>query len=278
MIISIINWFTVKQLNEKRAKGVDMERRPLLAGNWKMNKINSEAVELVKEIAVEINQSQNETLVCPPFVSLDSVSSLIKKENFPIKIGAQNMHWEENGAFTGEISPDMLNAIDIDYVIIGHSERRQYFCESDENVNKKVKIALMKGITPIIAVGETLEEREKDETQSKIQTQVRKALEGVSDIKQTVFAYEPIWAIGTGKTATPEQANDVIRFIRALVGSLYNPEVAMNVRILYGGSVTPDNIDELMREPDIDGALVGGASLDARSFARIVNFQVRVTS
>lgn len=250
-----------------------MARTPLIAGNWKMNKTNTEAVELVKSLASKIEGSQNEALVCPPFTALEETANTVKGDNLPLKLGAQNMHWEDSGAYTGEVSPDMLKALDTDYVIIGHSERRQFFCETDETVNKKVKTALEKGIVPIMAVGETLEEREQDKTQPKIQTQITKGLEGISDLGPTVIAYEPIWAIGTGKTATSEQANDVIRYIRALVGSLYSPETAQDVRILYGGSVSPDNIDELMAEPDIDGALVGGASLDAESFARIVNFQ-----
>lgn len=250
-----------------------MARIPLMAGNWKMNKTNTEAVELVRSLANEIGGSVSEALVCPPFSSLESVSELIKNENLPFKLGSQNMHWEDSGAYTGEISPDMLKALNVDYVIIGHSERRQYFCETDETVNKKVKAALAKGLIPIVAVGETLEERELGNTQSKIKTQVTKALEGIETIGPTAFAYEPIWAIGTGKTATPEQANDTIRYIRAIIGSLYSPDTAQLVRILYGGSVTPENVDDLMAEPDIDGALVGGASLNADSFARIVNFE-----
>jgi triosephosphate isomerase len=250
-----------------------MGRKPLMAGNWKMNKTNNEAVELIRSLAAIVNSNVSEALVCPPFSSLQAVSEVIKNEGSSIKLGAQNMHWEDSGAYTGEISPDMLKALNVDYVIIGHSERRQYFCETDETVNKKVKAALAKNLTPIIAVGETLEEREQGKTQSKIKNQVTKALEGISDLGPTVFAYEPIWAIGTGKTATPEQANDVIRFIRALIGIHSTPEIAQKVRILYGGSVSPDNVDELMEEPDIDGALVGGASLNPDSFARIINFR-----
>ena len=249
-------------------------RKPLIAGNWKMNKTNKEAIELVNSLVNEIGDPKNETLICPSFVILESVSKLIKDNSLPIKIGAQTMAWEKSGAYTGEVAPPMLNELGVDYVIIGHSERRQYFCETDETVNKKVKAALENNITPIIAFGETLEEREQGKTNEKVKSQVVKAIEGVDDIKDAVFAYEPIWAIGTGKTATAEQANDVVRFIRALIGSLTTPEVAQNVRILYGGSVNPDNVDELMAEPDIDGALVGGASLDAKSFARLVNFQV----
>lgn len=262
-------------------------RRPLIAGNWKMNTDPVEGLKLAEALTDSVKDAEVEVVICPPFTHLTTIQEVIYDSN--IKLGAQNMFWEENGAFTGEISPLMLKAIGCQYVIIGHSERRQLFGETDKNVNKKVLAAINHQLNPIIAVGETLEEREQNKTEEKIKNQIIGALEEVKDLEiqmsgdtpasrgisrsSIIFAYEPIWAIGTGKTATPEQANDIIRFIRALLGSLYSPEKAKETRILYGGSVTPDNIDSLMAEPNIDGALVGGASLKADSFARIVNFK-----
>ena len=207
--------------------------------------------------------------MCPPFTHITTVKDIIADTG--IDIGAQNMFYEESGAFTGEISAEMLTSIGCKYVIIGHSERREIFEETDEDVNKKLLAALKAGLIPIVAVGETLEEREQNKTEEKIKNQIVKALKNVDSLRSIVFAYEPIWAIGTGKTATPEQANDVIRYIRALLGSLYSPADAKETRILYGGSVNPGNAVTLMGEPDIDGALVGGACLKCEHFAQIIS-------
>lgn len=236
-----------------------------------MNTNLKEGLELAGELSTQSTNTNVEVVICPPFTHLVAISQVI--DGTDIALGAQNMYWEESGAFTGEISPTMLMSVGCSYIIIGHSERRQLFGETDEAVNKKVQSALSHELKPIIAVGETLEEREQNKTQQKITNQINAALKSIASLENIVFAYEPIWAIGTGKTATPEQANDVIRHIRALIGSLYSPDQAKETRILYGGSVTAENIDSLMAEPDIDGALVGGASLKADSFARIVNFE-----
>jgi len=248
-----------------------MARTPMIAGNWKMNTDPVEGVRLAEDIVNSVGDAEAEVVVCPPFTHLTSVQEVVYGSN--VALGAQNMYFEDSGAFTGEVSPTMLKSIGCTYVIIGHSERREIFGETNEGVNKKVHAALTHSLKPIIAVGETLEEREQGKMEEKIKTQVTSALEDIKSLESLVFAYEPIWAIGTGKTATPEQANDVIRYIRANLGSLYDPDQAKETRILYGGSVTPDNIDSLMAKSDIDGALVGGASLKADSFARIVKFQ-----
>lgn len=251
-------------------------RRPIIAGNWKMNKTAGEAVHLVQDLSYLVEDIDDvEMIVCPPFTSLKSIATVIEMDKLNIGLGAQNIYWEESGAFTGEVSPLMLKDLNVDYVIVGHSERRKYFGETDRTVNEKVKAVLNHGMKLIVCVGETLDERENDQTDSVIQRQVPAALEGLAayDMEKVVIAYEPIWAIGTGKTATPGQANDVIRHIRAIVGSKFDPELAQKIRIQYGGSVKPDNIAELMAEPDIDGALVGGASLDAESFAQIVKYK-----
>ena len=241
-----------------------------------MNKTSFQAVEVVKGLAYEVEDVGDvDVVVCPPFTSLKSISTFIEYEKPNFFLGAQNMHWDEEGALTGEVSPLMLKELGVGFVIVGHSERRKIFLETDEMVNKKVKSALSHDLTAIICVGETLEEKEKNRTQNVIKEQVFSALDGVGidEIEQIVFAYEPIWAIGTGKSAFPEDANDVIRHIRALVGSRLGPEKARGVRIQYGGSVKPENIADFMAEPDIDGALVGGASLDPKSFAGIINFR-----
>lgn len=253
-----------------------MERKPLIVGNWKMFKTTGEAVRLVQDLSYLIEEVKEvDVVVCPPFTALKSIATLIEYDKPNISLGAQNMHWEEEGAYTGEVSPLMLKDLQVSYVIIGHSERRQHFDEDDEMVNRKVRAALTHSLLPIMCVGETLEEREKGETNTIVRMQVVAGLTGIEagEVEKVTIAYEPVWAIGTGKTATPENANDVIRHIRAIVGSQFNPELAKNVRILYGGSVKPENIAELMIEPDIDGALVGGASLDAHSFAEIVKFR-----
>ena len=243
-------------------------RKPIIAGNWKMHKTIAEALEFVNEVKDRVNNDKVEAVICAPFTLLKDLKQATKGTN--IKIGAQNMHFEEKGAFTGEISPLMLKELDMDYVVIGHSERRQYFNETDETVNKK---ALEVGIDPILCVGETLEEREAGNTKDVCKVQVEKALENVSkeDLAKVVIAYEPVWAIGTGKTATSEDANDVIAYIREVVANLYG-ELANEVRIQYGGSVKPSNVAEIMNQSDIDGALVGGASLEANDYVELVNF------
>ncbi|NWF94228.1 MAG: triose-phosphate isomerase [Syntrophaceae bacterium] len=251
-----------------------MERLPFIAGNWKMNKTVEEATGLVRELKTSLSGVKDvEVAVAPPFTALYSVSQELMGSS--IRLAAQNVFYEEKGAFTGEISPLMLKAIGCQYVIIGHSERRQFFGETDETVNRKMKVALTHGLNPIFCIGETLKEREEGKTFSVIRRQIEGGLQGLgeNEMKGVVIAYEPVWAIGTGKTATPEQAEEVHRFIRERLEKLYSPEIARGVRIQYGGSVTPENIRGLMGQEDIDGALVGGASLKAESFSRIVRFR-----
>ena len=245
-------------------------RKPIIAGNWKMHKTIAEALEFVNEVKDRVNNDKVEAVICAPFTLLKDLKQATKGTN--IKIGAQNMHFEEKGAFTGEISPLMLKELDMDYVVIGHSERRQYFNETDETVNKKVLKALEVGIDPILCVGETLEEREAGNTKDVCKVQVEKALENVSkeDLAKVVIAYEPVWAIGTGKTATNEIAQDVCGYIRSVVAELYGQEVADQVRIQYGGSVKPEGLKALLEQPDIDGALVGGASLVEDSYKAMI--------
>lgn len=247
-------------------------RKPIIAGNWKMNMSIKEGKEFIAAIKDQISGSDVEAVLCAPFTLLKDLKEAIAGTN--IKIGAQNMHYEESGAFTGEISPSMLKEINIDYVVIGHSERRQYFNETDETVNKKVLKALESDILPIMCCGETLEQREAKETKNVVKTQVEKGLINVdvNVLEKVVIAYEPIWAIGTGKTATSEQANEVIAYIREVVAAMFNDEISEKVRIQYGGSVKPANVVEIMNESDIDGALVGGASLKADSYVDLVNF------
>ncbi|MBP2073019.1 triose-phosphate isomerase [Thermoanaerobacterium butyriciformans] len=247
-------------------------RRPIIAGNWKMHMTPSEAINLVNELKPLVADTDVEVVVIPPFVDLVDVKKALDGSN--IKLGAQNMHWEEKGAFTGEVSPLMLKEIGVEYVVIGHSERRQYFAETDETVNRKVKSALNHGLKPIVCVGETLSQREDGKAFDVVREQTKKALDGVlkTDVTNVVIAYEPIWAIGTGKTATSKDANDVIKVIRETIASIYDTSTANDVRIQYGGSVKPDNAKELMSESDIDGALVGGASLKAQDFTKIVNY------
>lgn len=236
-----------------------------------MHKTIAEALEFVNDVKDKVSNNEVEAVICAPFTLLKDLKEATKGTN--IKIGAQNMHFEEMGAFTGEISPLMLKELDMDYVVIGHSERRQYFNETNETVNKKVLKALDVEINPILCVGETLEEREAGNTKNVCKVQVEKALENVSkeDLAKIVIAYEPVWAIGTGKTATSEDANDVIAYIREVIANLYG-ELANEVRIQYGGSVKPSNVAEIMRQSDIDGALVGGASLQANDYVELVNF------
>lgn len=246
-------------------------RTPIIAGNWKMNKTIDEAIQLVNDIKNNLKE-EVEVVVCVPFTALNEVKKIISGTK--LKLGAQNMHWEESGAFTGEISPLMLKEIGVDYVIIGHSERRQYFNETDETVNKKIKSALNHNITPIVCVGETLEQREDNIEKEVVKSQVLKAFEDISeeDMVKIVIAYEPIWAIGTGKTATKEEANDMISFIRTTIMDKYDRGVSDKVRIQYGGSVKPNNITEIMNQSDIDGALVGGASLKPEEFIKLISF------
>ena len=248
-------------------------RKPIIAGNWKMHNIGSQGVALVEELGQLTEDVNNvDIVVCPPFTALSAVANALGGTN--IRLGAQNMHWEKKGAFTGEVTAEMLTDLCCEYVIIGHSERRQYFAETDETVNKKVKAALEAGLVPIMCVGESLEVREAGTTEMLVGTQVRAGLEGLNQeqVGTVVIAYEPIWAIGTGRTATSDQANDVCTFIRRTVADMFSPDAANKVRIQYGGSVKADNIAELMGKSDIDGALVGGASLDAIGFSKIVKF------
>jgi triosephosphate isomerase (TIM) len=254
-----------------------MSRRPIMAANWKMNKTHVEAIHFVEELRNRVEQkglNRSDVVVCPPFTSLRSVQTVIDADDLEFGLGAQNLHWEESGAYTGEISAGMLTKLGVKYVIVGHSERREYFQETDEMVNWKVKAAFKNGMTPICCVGETLREREEGFTNSKVEWQVVHSLADLTDeqIAGVVVAYEPIWAIGTGKTATPQDAQDTISTIRTVIRD-HHPAVADQVRIQYGGSVNPGNVDELMAQPDIDGALVGGASLDPVQFARIVMFE-----
>lgn len=247
-------------------------RKPIIAGNWKMNKTGKEAAQLVLELIDKVKDAKCEVVLCPPFTSLPQVVTLV--ENTNIKVGAQNMYYEESGAFTGEVSPLMLKELGVEYVIIGHSERRQYFKEDDELINKKINACFTYGLIPILCVGETLQQRENGETFELIRMQLQKDLKDISkeNVKKMVIAYEPIWAIGTGKTATAQDANEVIKFIRENIKEMYGDETAQSIRIQYGGSVKASTIKEQMAQSDIDGALVGGASLKADEFAAIVNY------
>lgn len=245
-------------------------RKKVIAGNWKMNMLPNEAIGFIEQITPLVKDTENEVILCVPYTDL--FYSLLTAQNTNIKIGAQNMHWEEKGAYTGEISAQMLKAIGVEYVIIGHSERREYFSETDEMVNKKVKLALQNNLNPIICVGETLEQRENGKAEEVITKQTMLALKEISkeQMKNIILAYEPIWAIGTGKTATSEDANNSIKAIRSKVEELYGKEIADKIIILYGGSVKPENAKELFKTTDIDGGLVGGASLKVEDFSKIV--------
>ena len=246
-------------------------RRKITAGNWKMNVLPSQIEGFINELKEKVKNDNVDVIICPIFVSLPAAISACKGTN--IKVGAQNMHWEEKGAFTGEVSPTMLKNLQVEYVIIGHSERRQYFAETDETVNKKVHSALKHGLKPIVCVGETLEQRELGITSDLLRIQTKIALKDLTgeQVKGLIIAYEPIWAIGTGKTATPDDANNAIVAIREVVGEMYKQDVAQSIRIQYGGSVNAANAKELFAMSDIDGGLVGGASLKAEDFAVIVN-------
>ena len=243
-------------------------RKPIIAANWKMNTSTSEATELVKAMKKKLGSiTGTEKVLCPPFISLSIVKELIKGTS--IKLGAQNMHFERSGAFTGEISPVMLSRL-CDFVILGHSERRALFGESDQIINKKVLAALELRLTPIVCVGESLEQNEAGETIEVVTRQIKAAFDGVESLQGTVVAYEPIWAIGTGKAARGEQANAIHKVIRSVIAQLYGDPAAKDIRIQYGGSVTSANIAEFIGQPEIDGALVGGASLKAPEFISIV--------
>ena len=249
----------------------DSPRKIIIAGNWKMNKTSLEAIDLVNLLKRNLGDvSEVEVVVCPPFTALSDIHDILDDSN--INLGAQNLYWEDSGAFTGEISASMLKALDVEYVIIGHSERRQFFGETDEMVNKRIKAALRHELTPIVCVGEVLQEREQGKTFDVIKKQCAGGWAGLTaeDMEKIVIAYEPVWAIGTGKTATPQQAQEVHHFIRELIKKMFHQEIAAQIRIQYGGSVKPENTADLIGQPDIDGALVGGASLQENSFTEIV--------
>ena len=247
-------------------------RKKVIAGNWKMNMLPNEAIEFIDKLTPAVKETKNEVILCVPYTDL--FYALLTAQGTNIKIGAQNMHFEEKGAYTGEVSASMLKSIGVEYVIIGHSERRQYFNETDETVNKKIKAAFVHELKPIVCVGETLEQREAGKAVEVITTQTEKALEGLTEkqVENTIIAYEPIWAIGTGKTATSEDANNAIKSIRDKICQIYGQNVGKSIIIQYGGSVKSTNCKELFTTSDIDGGLVGGASLDSEEFAKIVNY------
>ena len=251
-----------------------MSRRPLIAGNWKMYLTLGEAVQLANAVVSACGKcTDRDIMIAPPFTALASVVATVRDSS--IQVGAQNVSWEKEGAFTGEISPAMLNDLGVSMAIIGHSERRQIFGENNNMINRKLHAALSAGITPVFCIGETLDNREAGATLTVLETQLCKGLEHVTpeQITTVVLAYEPVWAIGTGKTASKEQAQEIHGFLRGLLTGMYEKNIAETVRILYGGSVKPENIDALMAQPDIDGALVGGAALNAESFERIIRFR-----
>jgi len=251
-----------------------MSRTPIIAGNWKMQKTKDEALELIKGLIESNSQVKDrEIIVCPPSLYTDAAVQNAKGSN--IQVGVQNCYFEPKGAFTGELAVNMIKSVGASHVIIGHSERRQYFGETDESVNKKTKAVLAEGLTPIVCIGETLEQRESNETFRVIEKQIKEGLREleIGYWKLVIVAYEPVWAIGTGKTATPAQAQEVHAYIRKLLAEGWNTEVANSVRILYGGSMKPDNVSELMQQPDIDGGLVGGAALKVDSFTKIIQYK-----
>ena len=245
-------------------------RKPIIAGNWKMNNTASEGVALVNAIAPLVKEAGCDVVVCVPAIDIPAVSEALKGTN--IALGAENVHFADKGAYTGEISAAMLKEYGVEYVIVGHSERRQYFGETDETVNKRTLTALANGLTPIVCIGESLEEREGGKTEEVLAKQIREGLKEIEDITKIVVAYEPVWAIGTGRTATAEQANETIGFIRTTIGEMFCEKCAAKLRIQYGGSMNAKNCKELMARPEIDGGLIGGASLKAPDFAAIVNY------
>jgi triosephosphate isomerase len=254
-----------------------MSRRPIIAANWKMHHDHLVAIQVVQKLSYRLDPTDYaacDVVVCVPFTDLRTLQTLTEADEIPIVLGAQNCHWEDQGAYTGEISPVMLAKLTVQYVIVGHSERRQLFGETDEMVNRKAKAVLKHGMTPIVCVGETLEERERGDTDERVIDQIAGAFTGIrsADAERCVVAYEPIWCIGTGRNATAEDANATVGVIREALRSLF-AGAADDIRIQYGGSVKPGNIAELMRRPEIDGALVGGASLDPDDFARIVQYR-----
>lgn len=248
-------------------------KRNIIAGNWKMNKTQEETKALIAELIPLVKDAECEVVCCVPFTDIDTARKAARGSN--IQIGAQNVHWAESGAFTGEISAAMLKEMKVKYVIVGHSERRQYFNESNGTVNARIKAALAAGLKVIFCVGETLRERESGETAKVVMTQTHEGLEGIDKkgLKNIVIAYEPVWAIGTGKTATAQDANDTIKVIRKAIRKDFGRASGNSIRIQYGGSMNPANVDELMAMPEIDGGLIGGASLTAEKFARIVNYK-----
>jgi triosephosphate isomerase len=253
------------------------DRKPIIAANWKMHHDHFTAIQYTQKLSYVLNHqdyARVDVVLCPPFTDLRSVQTTLESDRIPMALGAQNCHWEKEGAFTGEVSPLMLNKLNVSYVILGHSERRELFGETDDDVNRKVRAVIAQEMTPIVCVGETLEEREAGATEGKVLSQVAAAFAGVKSdaVAQCVVAYEPIWAIGTGRNATPEDAEATIGVIRGAVAEAAGATAAEAVRIQYGGSVKPGNISELMSRPGIDGALVGGASLDPEEFARVVRF------
>ncbi len=256
------------------------DRKPLISGNWKMHKNHFEAIQLVQKLSYVITEEDADAVdvsVHPPFTDLRSVQTVIEADRVPISLGAQHCHWENEGAFTGEVSPAMLAKLDVEYVICGHSERRELFGETDDDVNRKVQAILEAGMTPIMCCGETLDEREAGDAEAKVERQIRAGLAKVKpeQVAGMVVAYEPIWAIGTGKTATAEDAQAMCAHVRSVVSEVAGADAAAAIRIQYGGSVKPNNAPELMGQADIDGALVGGASLDADDFGRIVQYRLR---
>ncbi|HVM02109.1 MAG TPA: triose-phosphate isomerase [Acidimicrobiales bacterium] len=257
----------------------DLERKPLISGNWKMHHTHLDAIQVVQKLSYALGDDDHDAVdvsVHPTFVALRSVQTVILADKLRIALGAQNCHWEDKGAYTGEVSPQMLAKLEVSYVIVGHSERREHFAETDEMVNRKAKAVRAHGMTPIMCVGETLDEREAGGAEAKVDGQVRAGLAGIDpeQVASMVVAYEPIWAIGTGRTATAADAQDMCALIRRVVGDVAGADAAAGVRVQYGGSVKPPNTAELMAQPDIDGALVGGASLDAGDFSRIVRYRL----
>ena len=251
-----------------------MARKIFIAGNWKMNTTLPDAVELAKGVVAAVGSNTDvDIAVCPPYVNLSSVYEVIKDSN--IKLGAQDVHWEKHGAYTGKICCGMLKSVGVTYVIVGHSEQRTYFHETDETVNKKIKAVLAAGLLPIICIGETLDERKSGRMETVVETQTRGTFADIAkeDALKCTIAYEPVWAIGTGETATPQQADEAHRFVRNIVADIYDEETAESIRIQYGGSMKPGNAKELLALPDVDGGLIGGAALKADSFAGIVNPQ-----